>query len=187
MSTLDAARRRSQLDIHRGSPQRKTNWMEQYQTGLIRSIASAAGCSYSPVGPDQGIDAILTRYDGSIIDSQIHVQLKAVSGKNRWNADGSRIYAKLSAARYADAIQPKEKISFRVIFLILDLPAEVDTWISCQDESMLFRNRCYWVSLEGGPPKSGVRSVRISAPVEHLFDDAALCEILEKVKEGKTL
>lgn len=187
MSTLDAARQRSHLDVHRGSPQRITDWMEQYQIGLIRSIASAAGCEYLPMQPDQGIDALIARYEGSVMDSQIQVQLKAVSGQSRWNADRSRIHAELSAERYADAIKPKEDLIIRTIFLILDLPAEVDAWIDCQNESMQLHNHCYWVSLEGKPSVLGTQNVRISAPIEHLFDDAALCEILEKVKEGKAL
>lgn len=161
--------------------------MEQYQIGLIRSIAAAAGCTYSTVNPDPGIDALLTRHDGSIMDSQIQIQLKAVSEQNGWNADRSRIHTELSAERYADAIKPKEELTTRTIFLIMDLPTTVDAWINYQDDSMLLHNHCYWVSLEGEPPKTGVQTVRISAPVEQLFDDAALCEILEKVKEGRAL
>lgn len=163
--------------------------MEQFQVGLVRSIAAAAGCDYGTESMDDGIDAMITRNFSGNTDSLIQVQLKAVSGKDRWNADRTQISAKLQSQRCDAARLPLGAGNIvRRIIVIMDQPACDDDWMLLQGSSYLVNNHCYWVCLEGYPEKPPQQNmVTIHAPIEQVFDDMALCAIMEKVRKGLPL
>lgn len=95
------------------------------------------------------------------------------------------IHAKLSKLRYDNSIIAGPNSSERRIVVIMDVPDNVDDWIKLADEGTLLSNN-YWMTCEGLPERNE-ETITISAPVEHVFDDAALCEIMEKVKGGMPL
>lgn len=172
------------LTIQRSSPQRYTNWMEEFQTGYVKSVAAAAGCQCWDSHIDLGFDLKIERYNSQgVPDSEVDLQLKAVSASHCWDVNRTCISAFLSRQRYN--MQVNQKPIHPNLVLIMEIPDTVDKWITKQpDESgMILSNRCYWVSLAGLPKKETDR-VKVSAPVNQVFDDASLCMIMEKISKG---
>ena len=184
-SLINAASHYHGVVLRRGAPQRLTDFMEQFQVGIVRSIASAAGCEFLSSSIDDGIDCSIKRRFQGKLDSEIEVQLKAVSNAGRWDSNGTKISAKLSKSRYDTArITPSDDLIMRRIIVIMDMPPVVDDWLTCEHNSFQISHACYWLSLEGYPAvRSTQQNVAVSAPVEQVFDDAALCAIMEKINK----
>lgn len=163
--------------------------MEEFQSGLVHSIAAAAGCTCSATSVDDGIDLQVMRFFHGNADSAIQVQLKAVHNQHRWNKDHTKISAKLQLKRYDSARMPLGSGNImRRIIVIMDQPACEDDWMLLKGSSYLVNNHCYWVSLEGYPDKlPNQNMVTVNAPVEQVFDDVALCAIMEKIRKGLPL
>ena len=177
------------LTIQRSSPQRHTNWMEEFQTGYVQSVAAAAGCQCWVSHTDLGIDVKISRLDSQgVADAEVDLQLKAVTSPRCWNADRTRISAYLSKKRYNMQINPNTILPNLV--LIMEIPKKIDEWITSTDQTngsgMVLSNCCYWVSLLGCPCTNSSR-VKVSAPSNQVFDDAALCMIMEKISKGMKL
>lgn len=188
MTDLTATREsHANLDIHRGMPSRESNLKERLQIGLIEVIAAAAGCNIAQPQIDNGIDLMITHECPSKheMSGPLHVQLKATASKNRWNADRTRISAKLSHDRY-DQFR-MENPAYPRIIVIMDVDPEIQNWYQANDDFSKIKYRCYWTSIQGLGEVSGKNEVTVSAPRSQVFDDAALCTIFGKIKAGEKL
>ncbi|PZE64244.1 DUF4365 domain-containing protein [Curtobacterium sp. MCBD17_021] len=168
------------VDVVRGLPQRRTDFMEQFQEATIRAIAAAAGCSVSVVPVDDGIDVHL-RYRARPGDSTVPLDLQLKSTTSGWNGTRTAISASLSRRRY-DEMRAVGTMLPQIV-VIMDLPSDPAAWMWSRSPYTVLRHNCYWVSLEGAPAAS-VNNVKVSAPSDNVFDDEALCRMMARLRGG---
>lgn len=182
MSTFPTAVDAERLVV-RGMPTRGTDLMEMFQASVVQAIAAAAGCNVSVPGVDNGIDLDLTHELPDGDDVPLRLQLKAVT--NGWNANRSRISAKLSRKRY-DKMR-RIRPSLPQVLVIMDLPSEQADWIRMEAPHTIAQHLCYWVNLAGSPEFQGDGDVvSVSAPAANVFDDLSLCQIMARIRDGGT-
>lgn len=167
--------------LHRGLPTRQTNLMELFQESIVGAIAAAAGCNVGVPRIDNGIDLDLTHEMPNDEDAMLRVQLKAVS--SGWNADNSKISAKMHKTRYNK--MRRLNPSLAQIIVIMDLPANQEEWIRSEHPFTLAQHLCYWANLAGEPEFRGAGDmVTVSATADNVFDDVALCQIMARIRAG---
>jgi hypothetical protein len=167
--------------VVRGMPTRETDLMELFQASIVQAIAAAAGCNVSVPLVDNGIDLDLTHELPDEDDVPLRVQLKAVT--TGWNADRSRIRAKLSKKRYDKMRRVGPQLP--QILVVMDLPSEQEDWIRIEDPHTIAQHLCYWVNLAGEPEFTGTGDVvTVSAPATNVFDDLTLCEIMARIRDS---
>lgn len=165
--------------VVRGLPSRLSDLKELFQTSAIGAIAAAAGCNVGSTKIDNGIDIDLWHELPDDDDVLLRVQLKAVT--NGWNASRTAISANLRDIRY-DRMRKPDTLAPRIL-VIMDLPTDTSSWLWSRHPYTALRHCSYWVSLEGEPARTG-KKISVSAPVANVFDDAALCEIMARVRAG---
>lgn len=171
----------SGIAIQRGMTMRLSNRKEEIQRGAINAIAAAAGCNTMVPAIDEGDDVILSyQAAGSEEMKMLGLQLKATSARNRWNAQHTEITAHLSRQRY-DKYR-STNVTFPKIIVIMDLPESVDDWVDISPERMGV-GKNYWVSIAGFPEKNRTGQIAVRASADNVFDDAALCGIMNGLME----
>lgn len=165
--------------IVRGSPNRRTNFQEMLQTGYIHAVAAAAGCNVKTYLIDEGIDLGLEHRASSHLHGRadLEIQLKATTVGGR----SDFVTARVSRDRYDEYRHPEPTI--HPIVVIMEMPTEQADWIRSTPEALLVHHRAYWVSLRGFDAVSG-NDVTVRAPRENVFDDLALCEIMQRIGQG---
>ena len=158
-----------------------TKQMEALQESYLRAVIAAAGCSlFSVTNVDDGIDAMIKhRHQTHLrsVDQFLQVQLKATT---QWVETGSTVSIQMSANRFALFAEPDPTV--KKIVVIMRQPAEPASWINITDESLLIRHCSYWVNLAG--QSSLAASPTVSASRQAIFDEAALCSIMQRIGQG---
>lgn len=167
----------------RGSPSRNTEFMEQLQIAYVNAVCAAAGCVPSTPYIDEGIDIQVshTHKDHSSIPehkARLELQLKSTSSPPR---DGL-ISATMSAQRFEEFSIPKPSVNRLVV--IMAMPPEQKLWVHAQEERLAIHHCAYWVNLAGHTYHGG-KSVTVKAPTSQVFDDLALCRIMELIGRGE--
>lgn len=67
---------------------------------------------------------------------------------------------------------------------MLLLPRDQADWLRAGHDQLTPKHCAYWVNLEG-VPATGKQGTTVSVPLEHVFDDRALCETMRKVGAGE--
>jgi len=74
------------------------------------------------------------------------------------------------------------------ILILMLIPSLPQDWIASQPDEEVLRVSCYWVNLRGVAPSSSsmdsTTSVTIST--KNVFDDVALCDIMQTIRTGGT-
>jgi Domain of unknown function (DUF4365) len=168
--------------VLRGSPERLTDHMEQFQLGYLHAVVAAAGCVV--VGKpaiDEGVDMEVSHRSaqhGREGVARLEIQLKATSqGKN---TDGS-ISVTLAKDRYDYYRHPSPTMD--KIVVVLAMPPEPDNWLSSTPEALLLRHCAYWVNLAGAESVD-VAEPTVRAPGLQVFDDLQLCQIMQRIGQG---
>ena len=165
--------------IVRGSPKRRTNFQEMLQTGYMHAVAAAAGCNVKTYAIDEGIDFALEHRASSHLHGRadLELQLKATTIGGR----SDFVTARVSRDRYDEYRYPDPTV--HPIVVIMEMPTKQADWIRSTPEALLVHHRAYWVSLRGF---DAVHSdeVYVRAPRENVFDDLALCKIMQRIGQG---
>lgn len=172
------------VQLLRGSPERMTNHKEQFQIGYLRAVAAAAGCVVAGVPEvDEGEDIILThrsaRHQNGDKTAYLGVQLKATSQFIDSTLD--YVESNMRWDRY-DVFRSLNPSIPRIV-IIMSLPENQADWITASHGFLAVRHCSYWVNLAGAPERRGERP-KFRAPKTNVFDDAALCGIMERVGHG---
>lgn len=171
------------VGIERGSRDRITNQMELFQRGIIVAIASSAGFGYAIPQWDDGIDIQIKNSSNNTCDIPLSIDIQLKSTRSGFDKNGY-IHSRMTAKRYNE-YRIERRLEPRIV-VIMDLPEKREDWYKIQaDGSSLVRNCCYWTSLAGA---SGIpdeqQSVDIKARRDHPFDDATLCMLMAKTRQG---
>jgi hypothetical protein len=157
--------------------------MEQFEVGYIRAVAAAAGCLSADFSFDDGIDLFLNHKADSHNFPQdkvarLEVQLKSTHTSD----DGSdSVTSTMRRDRWEYFRTPVATI--HKIVVIMSLPQSPEDWVTSGHESLSLHRCAYWVNLVDSPDSMAVRPT-VQASKENIFDDVALCDIMERIGAG---
>jgi hypothetical protein len=159
--------------------------MEQLQVSYLRAVAAAAGCVVGDLNVDDGIDMTLSHKspghavpggDGTV---RLEVQLKATTQALRPGA--SSISAPMSAERHTYYATPDPTLP--KILVIMSIPQDQSEWVYVGRRGLMIHRAAYWVNLDG-QPKTGTQTRTVKAPLNQVFDDLALCAMMQRIGQG---
>jgi hypothetical protein len=81
-------------------------------------------------------------------------------------------YDDLEVKNYDDLREPGENCPR--ILIVLVMPEDEAQWLSQSVDELVVRHCAYWVSLEGHPPPTTTRTVRIAIPRGNVFSVEAV-------------
>lgn len=158
--------------------------MEQLQIGYITAVAASAGCILSPPIIDDGIDIVATHGSESHTGTpdgkaRLEIQLKATS--QFVGASGKVVSAPMRRDRWQ--YYRAQGSTVRKIVVVMSMPALQSEWVSASHDFFAIRHCAYWVNV-ATLPATDAMTPTVSAPKLNVFDDLALCEIMERVGQG---
>lgn len=162
----------------RGSPERITNHMETFQMGLVRTLVAASGSVAAVPEIDEGVDLVVShRSVKHVVEARLEVQLK--STRRTPGKQGLRF--KLERERY-DYFRTADPTVSKIV-VVMSVPASQNDWVHATATRLKVRNAAYWVNLDGAP-ETDAASITLYAPSSQIFDDVALCGIMERIGRG---
>ncbi|MEO3750142.1 DUF4365 domain-containing protein [Streptomyces sp. B6B3] len=155
------------------------------QDSYLRAVAAAAGCTMAKPEPDDGIDWQLTHSSQShAVDCQIDlkVQLKSTSLSPPSPQQG---YVSVNVSNDRLEMLARPSVIVHRIIVAMIIPEEIARWVEATHDYFTLRHCAYWRSLIGETP-SGQKSTAVRVPTDNIFDDLALCAIMERIGKGGT-
>ncbi|WP_175484840.1 DUF4365 domain-containing protein [Jannaschia pohangensis] len=73
------------------------------------------------------------------------------------------------------------------ILVLCGLERCSEEWIVCGDESLLIKQKAYWMSLNGFPQTSNTTSTTISIPSSQRFNEISLPLIMNRIRKRQVL
>lgn len=168
----------------RGYATRYKEMMEALQFSYLRAVAASAGCIVSKPDIDDGIDVQLSHQSESHNGDQVarlEVQMKATSRSAEKRSD----YVAATMSRKRWNYYSTENPTINKIVVVMSLPRNQAQWTMAQHDSFSIYYCAYWVNLSGAPtPSNGVENPTVKAPKSQIFDDVALCDMMERIGLG---
>jgi hypothetical protein len=167
----------------RGSPKRKTDFMEALQQSYVRAVAAAAGCVIDGKPEiDEGVDLTLRHtskaHNGDGV-ARLEVQLKATSAFVHKTTTCVSAPMTRDRFNYFATVDP----SVNKIVVILSMPAQQQYWTYARPKGLTIHHCAYWVNLAGLSPVM-TETTTVHAPLSQVFDDIALCDMMERIGRG---
>jgi hypothetical protein len=157
--------------------------MEQFQIGYIGAIAAAAGCNI--VGTpsiDEGIDLVLShRSDQHLRSGAVYLEMQLKSTTQFAGQSTAHVSSNMRADRYAEFTS--DDPSMNRIVVVMSVPADPASWLQATHQHLSLKHCCYWVNLRGAPASTAARPT-FNASKSNIFDDVALCGIMERIGQG---
>ncbi|HEU4656812.1 MAG TPA: DUF4365 domain-containing protein [Capillimicrobium sp.] len=148
--------------------------MEAYSRAYVHAIAASAGVAIGSIAPDiNGLDVhFLSPDDGDDAGMCSHVQLKSTAETLVPNEAGDKRYR----LRHVDYDRLRKVTKVPRLLVVLEVPAEVDQWLTCSSESLVLNASARWVSLRGASPTAYAPSTKIPVdlPAANVFTPDAL-------------
>lgn len=155
---------------------------EQFNKAYICAIAAQAGINHSqPTVDDDSIDLELfgKGFSGQVRNPRIEIQLKCTS---RDVIRDSSLKFALSKKNYDDL--RATNISSPRYLLVLIVPDDSAEWISHNQDEMLMKHSCYWVSIRDFPESENTSSVTIDIPLSQKVTHDSLRVLLDNASNG---
>jgi hypothetical protein len=157
--------------------------METLQIGYLHAVASAARCSLANPRPDRRLDWVLHHQSEShTADNEMDLKI-ALKATAQVAVDPSKstfpFRIENDHLRYLNRVDP----AVHKILVVMTLPKSVDDWIMAEHDFLTIRHCCYWVNLAGVQPTGRDKST-VPIPTSRLFDDEALCDIMQRIGRG---
>ncbi|MFD7656936.1 DUF4365 domain-containing protein [Actinosynnema sp. NPDC059797] len=180
MSTLGKGQR---VGLLRGDIA-ETASMEILQIGYLHAVAAAARCSIATPIPDKKLDWLVTHqstaHTGGDDEVTLKVALKATKTIPSNPKGGSFGFTlKNGHLEYLNYFEP----TVNRILVVMLLPQKIDDWIRASGDYLELRHCCYWVNL-AGEKITGKERTTVRVPTDQVFDDQALCAIMERIGSG---
>lgn len=140
---------------------------EEFSVAYVHAIATLAGYTIGGYRvDDDGIDISFASkgIHGTARSPRFEAQLKCTSDLIVGN---DQIKYDLKKRNY-DLL--RQEFSVPRILIVLQVPSNVDLWVSYFDMGIIWRNRAYWVCLKDAPASSNTSTVTITIPKANIFD-----------------
>lgn len=157
--------------------------MEVLQIGYLYAVAAAAGCSLSSPFPDRGIDWTVNHASSQHLndpEASIKVALKSTS----------QVTAPLAGATFSFELKNEHLAKLSVpaptlnrLLIVMVVPKQMRHWVLATGNYMQLRHCAYWANLTGHG-SAGAKTTTVHIRRDHVFDDVALCEIMQIVGQG---
>ena len=168
----------------RGSPKRRTDLMESLEEAYLRAVAASAGCVIAGKPEiDEGVDVMLTHTADSHQHDHVaylNVQMKSTSAFEGRNTP--YVSASMSGKRWNAFCTPNPTIG--KIVVIMSLPRDQANWTVAIHEALTVRYCAYWVNIEGQALVDEDATTTVTAPKIQIFNDVALCDMMERIGRG---
>jgi hypothetical protein len=158
--------------------------MEMLQNGQLYAIAAAAGCTMSKPEPDDGIDWQLTHTSAQHIidrDVDLKIQLKSTSTVE---ADPASGFVAVSLSNDRFELMARRPVTIKRILVAMIVPPDIENWVTSSHQGLTVHHGAYWVSMAGMTPNAAAKSTTVRVPTSQIFDDAALCRIMQRIGAG---
>jgi Domain of unknown function (DUF4365) len=160
--------------------------LQTFQIAQLHAVAASAGCSLQPHNQDyRGIDWEITHGDALHLSEEkeatVKVQLKAtqtVPYPPKSPSFSFRIDNKhLRKLNYTNPTVPR-------LLLVMLTPSSMADWMTTDQHGIRLHHSAYWVNLSGVQP-TGAEKSTVHVPTEQVFDDMALCRIMQRIGAGE--
>lgn len=164
---------------------RQTDRMEMLQDSYLRAVAAASGCTMAKPEPDDGIDWQLTHSSAlHVVDCQIDLKIQLKSTfTSAPNPPNGFVSVNLSNDRLK--MLARTPVAVHRILVAMIVPKDFAGWVEASHDYLSLRHCAYWRSVTGEAP-SGRDSTAIRVSTAQIFDDVALCQIMERIGQGGT-
>lgn len=169
----------------RGSTDRANDLMEQFQDAYVCSVVAAAGAVVSGrPAIDEGVDLTLTHRADSHIDdgvARLEVQLKSTAAISA-RKDFLSIQVRNDRFNYLATKDP----STPKILVAMHVPESQEDWVRTESNYLKLHHHCFWINLDGFEPVENTRDRKttVRVPTIEVFDDLALCKIMQRIGQG---
>jgi hypothetical protein len=173
-------------EVVRGSPNRITDFMEQFQVAYLTAVAAAAGCVLSEPEIDEGIDVMATHLAVEHTfppdhKARLEIQLKAT---HQFAGQSRTPFFSVDMRRDRWEYYRVQLPIIGKIVVIMNVPQLQSDWTRSSHKHLAIRHCAYWVNLANGPDSNAQRPL-VRAPRTQVFDDVALCGIMARIGQGE--
>ena len=166
----------------------QTALMETLQVGYLHAVAAAAGCSLSKPSPDvSGTDWHLDHPSHAHVTDPtqpLRVQLKCTSQVTPSRLVGASDFPMTLRNEHLAHLAASPVTICRILVVMI-APGNIGDWLSASADALALRHCCYWANLEGVRITGQTRTT-VRVPVNNVFDDVALCDIMRLRGQGVT-
>lgn len=162
---------------------RQKDRMEMLQDSYLRAVAAASGCTMAKPEPDDGIDWQLTHSSSAhVVDCQIDLKIQL---KSTWTSapNPSNGFVSVNLQNDRLAMMARTPVAVHRILVAMIVPKEFAGWVEASHDYLSLRHCAYWRSVTGVAP-TGKDSSSIRVSTAQIFDDVALCRIMERIGQG---
>ncbi|MGY0234969.1 DUF4365 domain-containing protein [Longispora urticae] len=167
---------------HRGDLDEK-QCMETLQNAYLHAVAAAARCAIAKPSHDRGIDWIVTHQSGHHTadwEAVLRIQLKSTY---QTAPDVSLQEVPITIRNDRLRRLTASPVTNSSILVAMLIPRSIDEWVHVQMDSLTMRHSCYWVNLEGFAITGKEKTV-VKVPTAQVFDEHALCEMMDRIGKG---
>jgi hypothetical protein len=157
--------------------------MEVLQVGYLHAVAAAARCQLSQPQPDRGLDWTITHEAASHVhDSEALLKVQLKSTYQRLPVSDETSFPFQLANEHLAKLA-RSPVTIPRILIVMIVPRDIRDWVFSRPTEMLVRHQAYWVNLEGVQP-TGTKKTTVRVHTDHVFDDIALCKVMELIGQG---
>lgn len=154
---------------------------EALSHAYVAAVAARAGYATSITGPDRdGVDVRIC--SGGTMRPALDLQLKATAKLGR---SQNGVYRFPLKRRNYDTLRVPTQTPR--ILVVLELPAEIEQWLTVSQAKLVIRRAAYWTSLQGRSETSNKSSITVSLPADNLFCVEAVRALMEQSRQGAIL
>jgi hypothetical protein len=155
---------------------------ERLSVAYVRTVVAKAGAQFIPEdGTEYGTDAIIRKVlllaNGKYASTgwALDCQIKATTN---WIEEDDHLVYDMEVDAYNKLVTRQGSTS--CILILFRLPINEADWLRLDEESLLLKNCCYWMCLEG-QRSSNKSTVRIRIPRKHLFTPDSVNNLLDRI------
>ncbi len=155
----------------------KNQKKELFSKAYVRALAAQVGFRTSePDVDDDSIDIIVRGrgFKSSIRNPQLDVQLKCTANNS---GDEKTLKFSLPIKNYND-LRGSDLLCPRYLFVFI-VPEGCEAWIDHEDNHILIRHCCYWVSLSELPDVENKTKVTIDIPRDQKLTSNSIYSLME--------
>jgi hypothetical protein len=159
--------------------------MEQLQIAYVSAVAASSGCVLAKPEIDEGIDLSVTHTHAahSALNDRVarlEIQLKATHSSLPKGAASISAEMRRDRWEYYNVVAP----TVHKIVVIMKMPDDPAYWTATSTKALAVRHCAYWVNI-AGLPDGGAHRPTVAAPLSQVFDDIALCSMMERIGKGQ--
>ncbi len=152
----------------------------------MSAVVARAGGTSELVPQDYGVDLSVRRidyFDGKMMDMGVAFDCQLKASVN-WEKNNGEITYDLEANTYNKIIHRHNNSSSPCLLAILCLPRNETEWLEINPESLIMRECCYYIYLDGIATTNS-STIRIKIPDSQILTPEAVSTFIERSVTGQ--